>query len=158
MKQKIVLNINVEDYEVEVEPSRLLVDAIREDIGLTGTKKGCEIGVCGSCTVLLDGKVISSCLMLAVHAVGKKIMTIEGLSENGELHPLQQAFIDHGAFQCGFCTSGMILASKALLNENSHPTEEEIRQGLNGNLCRCSGYVKIVDAVQAVAEKKEDER
>ena len=153
MKQKIVLNINEEDYEVEVEPSRLLVDAVREDIGLTGPKKGCEIGVCGSCTVLLDGKVISSCLMLAVHAVSKKIMTIEGLAENGELHPLQQAFIDQGAFQCGFCTSGMILASKAILDENPHPTEEEIRQGLNGNLCRCTGYVKIVDAVQAVAEK-----
>ena len=153
MKQKIVLNINDENYEVEVEPSRLLVDAIREDLGLTGTKKGCGIGVCGSCTVLLDGKVVSSCLMLAVHATSKKIMTIEGLVQNGELHLLQQAFIDHGAFQCGFCTSGMILASKAILDENPNPTEEEIRHGLNGNLCRCTGYVKIVEAVQAVVKK-----
>jgi carbon-monoxide dehydrogenase small subunit len=153
MKQNIVLNINDEDYEVEVEPNRLLVDAIREDLGLTGSKKGCGIGVCGSCTVLLDGKVASSCLMLAVQAVGKRIMTIEGLAENGELHPLQQAFIDHSAFQCGFCTSGMLLASKAVLDENPHPTEEEIRHYLNGNLCRCTGYVKIVDAVQAVARK-----
>lgn len=153
MKRKIVLHINDEDYEVEVEPSRLLVDAIREDLGLTGTKKGCEIGVCGACTVLLDGKVVSSCLMLAVHAVGKKITTIEGLTKNGELHPLQKAFIDHGAFQCGFCTPGMILTSKAILDENPHPTEEEIREGLNGNLCRCTGYVKIVDAVQAVVGK-----
>lgn len=153
MKRKIVLHINDEDYEVEVEASRLLVDAIREDLGLTGTKKGCEIGVCGACTVLLDGKVVSSCLMLAAHAVGKKITTIEGLTKNGELHPLQKAFIDHGAFQCGFCTPGMILTSKAILDENPHPTEEEIREGLNGNLCRCTGYVKIVDAVQAVVGK-----
>lgn len=153
MKRKIVLNINGEDYEVEVEPSRLLVNAIREDLGLTGTKKGCEIGVCGACTVLLDGKVVSSCLMLAVHAVGKKITTIEGLTKNGELHPLQKAFIDHGAFQCGFCTPGMILTSKAILDENPHPTEEEIREGVNGNLCRCTGYVKIVDAVRAVVGK-----
>ncbi len=153
MKRKIVLHINDEDYEVEVEPSRLLVDAIREDLGLTGTKKGCEIAVCGACTVLLDGKVVSSCLMLAVHAVGKKITTIEGLTKNGELHPLQKAFIDHGAFQCGFCTPGMILTSKAILDENPHPTEEEIREGLNGNLCRCTGYVKIVDAVRGVVGK-----
>jgi len=153
MKRKIVLHINDEDYEVEAEPSRLLVDAIREDLGLTGTKKGCEIGVCGACTVLLDGKVVSSCLMLAVHAVGKKITTIEGLTKNGELHPLQKAFIDHGAFQCGFCTPGMILTSKAILDENPHPTEEEIREGVNGNLCRCTGYVKIVDAVRAVVGK-----
>jgi carbon-monoxide dehydrogenase small subunit len=153
MKRKVVLNVNGEDYEVEVKPNRLLVDAIREDIGLTGTKKGCEIGVCGACTVLLDGEVVSSCLMLAVHAVGKKITTIEGLTKNGEMHPLQKAFIDHGAFQCGFCTPGMILTSKALLDKNPHPTEEEIREGLNNNLCRCTGYVKVVDAVQAVARK-----
>jgi carbon-monoxide dehydrogenase small subunit len=153
MKRKVVLNVNGEDYEVEVKPNRLLVDAIREDIGLTGTKKGCEIGVCGACTVLLDGEVVSSCLMLAVHAVGKKITTIEGLTKNGEMHPLQKAFIDHGAFQCGFCTPGMILTSKAVLDKNPHPTEEEIREGLNNNLCRCTGYVKVVDAVQAVARK-----
>ena len=153
MKRKIVLNINDENYEVEIEPNRLLVDVIREDIGLTGTKKGCEIGVCGACTVLLDGKVVSSCLMLATYAIGKKITTIEGLFKNGEFHPLQKAFVDYGSFQCGFCTPGMILASKAILDGNPHPTEHEIREGLNGNLCRCTGYAKFVEAIQAVAGK-----
>lgn len=153
MKRKIVLHVNDEDYELEVAPNRLLVDAIREDIGLTGTKKGCEIGVCGACTVLIDGKVVSSCLMLAVYAVGKKITTIEGLIKNGEIHPLQKAFVDYGAFQCGFCTPGMVLASKAILDENPHPTEHEIREGLNGNLCRCTGYAKVVEAIQVVASK-----
>jgi len=153
MKRKIVLNINDENYEVEVEPNRLLVDVIRDDIGLTGTKKGCEIGVCGACTVLLDGKVVSSCLMLATYAIGKKITTIEGLFKNGEFHPLQKAFVDYGSFQCGFCTPGMVLASKAMLDENPHPTEHEIREGLNGNLCRCTGYAKVVEAIQAVAGK-----
>lgn len=154
MKRKIVLNVNDGDYEVEVEPNRLLVDVIREDIGLTGTKKGCEIGVCGACTVLMDGKVVSSCLMLAVYAVGKKITTIEGLLKEGELHPLQKAFVDYGAFQCGFCTPGMILASKAMLDENPHPTEHEIREGLNGNLCRCTGYAKMVEAIQTIVAGK----
>ena len=153
MKRKIVLNVNNDNYEVEIEPGRLLADVIREDIGLTGTKKGCEIGVCGACTVLLDGKAVSSCLMLAVHAVGKKIMTIEGLMKNGELHPLQKAFVDYGAFQCGFCTPGVLLASKAMLDENPHPAEHEIREGLNGNLCRCTGYAKMVDAIKFVASK-----
>jgi carbon-monoxide dehydrogenase small subunit len=153
MKRKIVLNVNNDSYEVEIEPSRLLADVIREDIGLTGTKKGCEIGVCGACTVLLDGKAVSSCLMLAVHAVGKKITTIEGLMTNGELHPLQKAFVDYGAFQCGFCTPGVLMASKAMLDENPHPTEHEIREGLNGNLCRCTGYAKMVDAIKSVAGK-----
>jgi carbon-monoxide dehydrogenase small subunit len=151
MKRKIVLNINNDNYEVEIEPSRLLADVIREDIGLTGTKKGCEIGVCGACTVLLDGKAVSSCLMLAVHAVGKKITTIEGLMKNGELHPLQQAFVDYGAFQCGFCTPGVLMASKAMLDENPHPHEHEIREGLSGNLCRCTGYAKMIDAIKSVA-------
>ncbi len=151
MKRKIVLNVNAENYEVEVAPDRLLADVIREDIGLTGTKKGCEIGVCGACTVLLDGKAVSSCLMLAVHAVGKKIMTVEGLMKDGELHPLQKAFVDYGAFQCGFCTPGVLMASKAMLDENPHPTEHEIREGLSGNLCRCTGYAKFVEAIKAVA-------
>jgi len=151
MKRKIVLNVNNDSYEVEVEPGRLLADVIREDIGLTGTKKGCEIGVCGACTVLLDGKAVSSCLMLAVHAVGKKITTIEGLMKNGELDPLQKAFVDYGAFQCGFCTPGVLMASKAMLNENPHATEHEIREGLNGNLCRCTGYAKMIDAIKSVA-------
>jgi carbon-monoxide dehydrogenase small subunit len=151
MKRKIVLNVNNDNYEVEIEPGRLLADVIREDIGLTGTKKGCEIGVCGACTVLLDGKAVSSCLMLAVHAVGKKITTIEGLMKNGELDPLQKAFVDYGAFQCGFCTPGVLMASKAMLNENPHATEHEIREGLNGNLCRCTGYAKMIDAIKSVA-------
>jgi carbon-monoxide dehydrogenase small subunit len=153
MKRKIVLNVNNDNYEVDIEPGRLLADVIREDIGLTGTKKGCEIGVCGACTVLLDGKAVSSCLMLAVHAVGKKIMTIEGLMKDGELHPLQKAFVDYGAFQCGFCTPGVLMASKAMLDENPHPAEHEIREGLNGNLCRCTGYAKMVDAIKFVASK-----
>jgi aerobic-type carbon monoxide dehydrogenase small subunit (CoxS/CutS family) len=151
MKRKIVLNVNDDNYEVEIEPSRLLADVIREDIGLTGTKKGCEIGVCGACTVLLDGRAVSSCLMLAVHAVGKKITTIEGMMKDGELHPLQKAFVDYGAFQCGFCTPGVLMASKAILDENPHPTEHEIREGLSGNLCRCTGYAKMVDAIKSVA-------
>ena len=151
MKRKIVLNVNNDNYEVEIEPGRLLADVIREDIGLTGTKKGCEIGVCGACTVLLDGKAVSSCLMLAVHAVGKKITTIEGLMKNGELDPLQKAFVDYGAFQCGFCTPGVLMASKAMLDENPHATEHEIREGLNGNLCRCTGYAKMIDAIKSVA-------
>jgi carbon-monoxide dehydrogenase small subunit len=153
MKRKIVLNVNNDNYEVDIEPGRLLADVIREDIGLTGTKKGCEIGVCGACTVLLDGKAVSSCLMLAVHAVGKKIMTIDGLMKDGELHPLQKAFVDYGAFQCGFCTPGVLMASKAMLDENPHPAEHEIREGLNGNLCRCTGYAKMVDAIKFVASK-----
>ncbi|MBI2305545.1 MAG: (2Fe-2S)-binding protein [Chloroflexi bacterium] len=151
VKQVVQLRINGEDYEVAVEPYRTLLDCIRDDIGLTGTKKGCDLGDCGACTVLVEGKSVNSCLMLAVEAQGKDVTTIEGLAQNGNLHPLQEAFIQYGAVQCGYCTPGMILSAKALLDENPHPTELEVRQAIAGNLCRCTGYVKIVEAIMAVA-------
>ena len=151
MKQKIVLDINDEIYELEVKPKRLLVEVLRDDLELTGTKRGCDVGVCGLCTVLIDGKAANACLTLAVKAQGKKITTIEGLAKGGQLDPLQEAFVNHGAIQCGYCTPGMVLAAKALLNENPNPTEEDVRQGLLGNLCRCTGYVKIIEAVLSAA-------
>jgi aerobic carbon-monoxide dehydrogenase small subunit len=151
MKKLLRLRVNGEDYEVFVDPWETLVSVLREDLGLTGTKEGCNTGNCGVCTVLIDGKAVKSCLVLASQAQGKDILTIEGLSKDG-LHPLQQAFVDHFAIQCGFCTPGMIVASKALLDENPHPTEEEVKLGLSGNLCRCTGYVKIVEAVLAASE------
>jgi aerobic-type carbon monoxide dehydrogenase small subunit (CoxS/CutS family) len=153
MKRRIELNVNGKVYEVFVEPWRTLLDVLREELGLTGAKEGCDDGNCGACTVILDGKAIKSCLMLAPQARGKKIMTIEGLGSEENLHPLQQAFIDHFAVQCGFCTPGMILAAKALLDEKPDATEEEIRRGLQGNICRCTGYVKIVEAVESVRDR-----
>jgi len=153
MKEIIELIINDEPYEVVVEPHRTLLEVLRETICLTGTKKGCDLGSCGTCTVLIDGKPILSCLTLALDAQGKKITTIEGLAKNGELHPLQQSFIEHGAVQCGFCSPGMILTSKALLETNPHLTEEEVRKGISGNLCRCTGYKKIVEAIMTVAKR-----
>ncbi len=152
MKKLVQLRVNGDTYEVRVEPWRTLVEAIREDIGLTGTKESCSTGECGACTVLLDGKPVNSCLVLAVEAEGKDIMTIEGLAERGELHPLQEAFIRHGAIQCGFCTPGMLLSAKALLDRNPHPTESEVKEAISGNLCRCTGYVKIVEAILAAAQ------
>lgn len=152
MKQVIELKVNGESYEVAVNPWRTLLEVLREDLALTGTKKGCDTGDCGTCTVILDGKSVLSCLVLAVEAAGKEVLTIEGLAQAGRLHPLQTAFIEHGAIQCGFCTPGMILSARALLEENPHPTEEEIRAGISGNLCRCTGYAKIVEAIQAAAE------
>jgi carbon-monoxide dehydrogenase small subunit len=152
LKKLIQLKINGETAEVVVEPKTTLLHVLREDLGLTGTKEGCGIGDCGACTVLLDGKPVASCLTLAVEVRDREVLTIEGLSKDGELHPLQRAFIDHFAVQCGFCTPGMILSAKALLDKNPHPVEEEVRQALSGNLCRCTGYVKIVEAVLAAAE------
>ena len=149
MKQRIDLIVNGKRHELSVEPWKTLLDVLREDLGLTGAKRGCDDGNCGACTVILDGKAIKSCLMLAPQANGKEIMTIEGLGSPENLHPLQQAFLDHFAVQCGFCTPGMILAAKALLDEDPEVTEEGIRQGLHGNICRCTGYVKIVEAVEA---------
>jgi carbon-monoxide dehydrogenase small subunit len=130
-----------------------LLDVIRYKLELTGTKKGCDTGQCGSCTVLLDGKPVNSCLILAMEARGREILTVEGLAKNGQLHPLQEAFIQEGAVQCGYCTPGMLLSAKALLDENPTPTEEEVKEGIAGNLCRCTGYVKIVTAILAGAEK-----
>lgn len=151
MKQLLKLKVNGEDYELYVEPWQTLVSVLRDGLYLTGTKEGCNTGNCGTCTVLIDGKAIKSCMVLAAQAQSKDIITIEGLSKNG-LHPLQQAFIDHFAIQCGFCTPGMILAAKALLDENPDPTEEEVKLSLSGNLCRCTGYVKIVEAILAAAK------
>jgi carbon-monoxide dehydrogenase small subunit len=153
MKKLIKLTVNGEAREVMVEPQQTLVDTLRYDLGLTGTKEGCGNGNCGTCTVLVDGKAVKSCLIFAIEMEGKQITTIEGLAKGGQLHPLQQAFIDEGAMQCGFCTPGMILAAKALLDNNPKPTEGEVRQGIAGNLCRCTGYDKIVKAILKTAEK-----
>ncbi len=152
MKQDIVLKINGITYHVSVETHRTLVEVLRETLGLTGTKKSCNEGECGACTVLIDGKPVASCLVLAVASQGKEITTIEGLAQGGKLHPVQQAFAKHAAIQCGFCTPGMVLAAKALLDENPNPTPHEIRKAISGNLCRCTGYQQIVDAVAAAAE------
>jgi aerobic-type carbon monoxide dehydrogenase small subunit (CoxS/CutS family) len=143
--------VNGQEHDVIIEPHMLLIDVLRDRLGLTGTKYACGAGDCGACTVLIDGSPAFSCLTLAVTAKGKSIVTIEGMAEAGRLHPLQQAFVDHGAVQCGFCTPGMILSAKALLDENQEPTRQEIKTALAGNLCRCTGYVKIVDAVEAAA-------
>ena len=147
MKQPVMLKINEENYELTLDPRRTLLEVLRNDLGLTGTKEGCGEGVCGACTVLLDGKAVNSCLIMAVEVNGREILTIEGLAKGGDLHPLQQSFIDHWAIQCGFCTPGMILSAKALLDKNPHPNEDEIRRALAGNLCRCTGYAKIVKAI-----------
>ncbi|GAB6171233.1 (2Fe-2S)-binding protein [Paradesulfitobacterium aromaticivorans] len=153
MKTLIELNINNRVYEVAVDARDLLIDVVRKKVGLTGTKKGCGEGDCGACTVLIDGKPELSCIKLAIACQGKKITTIEGLvQEGGALHPIQQAFVDHGAVQCGFCTPGMIMSSKALLDRNPHPTQNEIKHELSGNICRCTGYKKIIEAVEAAAE------
>ena len=150
MKVKLHLIVNGLPYEREVEPRRTLLELLREDFELTGTKEGCGLGECGTCTVLLDGKPIKSCIALAVQANGKEVTTIEGLERpDGTLHPVQQSFIDHGAIQCGFCTPGMVLSAKALLEENPRPTELEVRRAIAGNLCRCTGYQKIVEAILA---------
>ena len=151
MKEVIELIVNGESNEVLVRPNDLLVDVLRDVICLTGTKKGCGEGDCGACTVLLDGAPALACLTLAISCAGKEIETIEGLSENGKLHPIQEAFVEKGAIQCGYCTPGMILSAKALLAKNENPTNEEIKYGMAGNFCRCTGYKKIVDAVAEAA-------
>ena len=152
MKQEFKLRINGAVYEIFVEPWRSLLEVLREELNFTGVKAGCEEGECGACTVLMDGKAVNSCLILVPQAQGKEILTIEGLRNGETLHPLQQAFIDHFAVQCGFCTPGMILSAKALLDKNPHPSEEEVRIALSGNLCRCTGYIKIVEAVLALSK------
>jgi len=154
MKRQVVLNVNGDDYEIQIEPNRLLLQALRDDIGLIGTKEGCSIGVCGACSVTVDGRLVSSCLTLAVACQGKEIATIEGLAKDGKLHPLQQAFIEYGGFQCGICTPGQIIAAKALLDSNPNPSEEEVKEWMSGNLCRCTGYYKILESVMAVVNNK----
>ncbi len=153
MKKVIELNINGDTHELLVSPNRTLLEVLREKLGLMGTKRGCDLGACGACTVLINGEAYLSCIMLAVDAVGKEIMTIEGLAAGGDLHPLQDAFIDRGALQCGFCTPGMILTAEAILTEDEHPTADVIKKKMAGNLCRCTGYKKIVEAVMSVNEQ-----
>ena len=151
MKQGVELNINGDMLEVLVAPNQTLLEVLRDNLGLIGTKRGCDLGACGACAVLVNGEAHLSCLMLAMDAAGKEIVTIEGLSEDGELHPLQSAFVEKGGVQCGFCTPGMILTAKGILDEEAHPTEEIIRKKMAGNLCRCTGYKKIIEAVMSVA-------
>ncbi len=152
MKRIIQMTVNGEPVELAIEPNRTLLQVLREDLELTGTKHGCGLGDCGACTVILDGAPVNSCLVLAVQANGREVLTIEGLEENGDLHPIQKAFVEKGAIQCGFCTSGMILSAKALLDHNPRPSEIDIRTAISGNLCRCTGYQKIVEAIQAASE------
>jgi carbon-monoxide dehydrogenase small subunit len=152
MKYLLTLTVNGEKVALEIPPHRTLLDLIRNDLGLTGTKEGCGNGECGACTVLMDGQPVNACLVLALQAQGKEITTIEGLSRGGRLHSIQEAFISHGAIQCGFCTPGMVLSVKALLDRNPRPEEREIRETLSGNLCRCTGYQKIVEAVLSLRD------
>jgi len=152
MKQIIMFNLNGESIEVEMEPHLTLLQLLRDKLELTGTKEGCGMGECGACTVLVDGKAVNSCILPAMEVDGKSVTTIEGLTDTqGNLHPIQKAFIEYGAVQCGFCSPGMVLSAKALLDENPKPTEEEIRHGIAGNLCRCTGYLQIVQAIKAAS-------
>ncbi|HOC06972.1 MAG: (2Fe-2S)-binding protein [Bacillota bacterium] len=150
-KLPVVLTVNGKEYSLTVESNERLLDTLRQRLGLTGTKEGCGVGECGACSVILDGNLVNSCMVLTAQCDGSRVETVEGLGTAEKLHPLQQAFIDYNAVQCGFCTPGMLMAAKALLDKNPHPTEAEIRQGLSGVLCRCTGYKQIVDAVKAAA-------
>jgi carbon-monoxide dehydrogenase small subunit len=154
-KESLILTVNGEKHEVFIEPKQTLLEVLREDLGLTGAKEVCDMGSCGACTVLLDNKPVLSCLTLAVACTGKEITTIEGLRKGDELHPLQDAFIQKGAIQCGMCTPGFILTAKALLDENPNPTEPEVREAVSGNLCRCTGYVKVVEAIMSASKAGE---
>ncbi|HEY7486813.1 MAG TPA: (2Fe-2S)-binding protein [Streptosporangiaceae bacterium] len=149
----IRLSVNGREHEVKVAPGRLLLDCLRYDLGLTGTKEGCGVGVCGACTVLVDGKMTTSCLTLAAMVDGAEIVTIEGVADGDELDALQRGFVEHGGFQCGICTPGQILAARALLEETPHPTPEQVKSWMTGNLCRCTGYYKIVESILAAAEE-----
>ena len=151
-QEEITLNVNGRDYRLSIEPRRTLLEVLRENLGLTGTKKSCNEGNCGACTVLLDGRPVASCLVLAMDAQGKEILTIEGLSADEKLHPIQEAFLKCGGIQCGFCTPGMVMSAKALLDENPRPTTIEIRKAISGNLCRCTGYQHIVDSIKAASK------
>jgi carbon-monoxide dehydrogenase small subunit len=151
VKQLITLTVNGETHQVAIEPRQSLLQVLRQELHLTGTKEGCSEGECGACTVILDGQTVDSCLIFGLEANGRDVVTIEGLAHGDRLHPVQKAFADYGAVQCGFCTPGMILAAKALLESNPNPTDADIRRGISGNLCRCTGYVKIVEAIRAAA-------
>jgi carbon-monoxide dehydrogenase small subunit len=153
MTRTIRMRVNGQEHTLEVSAQRLLLDCLRYDLGLTGTKEGCSVGVCGACSVLMDGQLISSCLALTVFADGKDIVTVEGLADGERLHPVQQAFIDYGGFQCGICTPGMVVAAKALLDTNPNPTVEDIKDWMMGNLCRCTGYYKIIESIQGAAAR-----
>jgi len=153
MKQRLMLRVNGEDYELFIEPKKTLLEVVREDLGLTGTKEVCDLGSCGACTVLVDGRPVLSCLTLAVASSGKEITTIEGLRKGEDLHPLQHAFIVNGAIQCGMCTPGFILTAKAFLDEHPHPTALEVWEAISGNLCRCTGYVKVVEAIMSASSE-----
>jgi aerobic carbon-monoxide dehydrogenase small subunit len=155
VKHVITLKVNGDEHEVLISPNQTLLEVLREKLGLMGTKRGCDLGACGACTVLIDGEAYLSCIMLAMDATGKEIVTIEGLSEGGDLHPLQQSFVETGGLQCGFCTPGMIMTAQAILEEEPKPTEESVKRKMAGNLCRCTGYKKIVEAVMNVPGRKE---
>jgi aerobic carbon-monoxide dehydrogenase small subunit len=152
MKQEMQFKVNGEEYSVQVDTRRTLLEVLRETLGLTGTKEMCNKGDCGGCTVIMDGKPVLSCLTLAIEAQGRDIMTIEGLANGYELHPIQQAFVDSGAVQCGYCTPGFIMSAKALLDKTPNPTEDEVKEGIANNICRCTGYVQIVEAIQKAAK------
>ena len=154
---KIQLIVNDNEYEISVLPNETLLDVLRERLGLTGTKRGCEIGECGACTVVMNGEAVNSCLILAPQADGSKIVTVEGLMRNGELHPLQQSFLDHDAVHCGFCTPGMLMSAYVLSQQKPNPTETEIKQAIAGNLCRCTGYQQIVEAIGNAVKKGKTE-
>ena len=158
MKKILNLSINGEPYEVAVSPKTTLVELLRNEIGLTGTKRACNSGACGSCTVLVNGKAVNSCSVLALQVQGKHISTIEGVADGVKLHPIQEAFLDHGGFQCGFCTPGMIITAKAFLDETPNPSRQEIKEAIAGNLCRCTGYVRIIDSISLAAERMEGTR
>ncbi len=157
-KMHVAVTVNGAKYEADVEPRLLLVHFIRENLSLTGTHIGCDTSNCGACTVVMGGKAVKSCTVLAVQADGREILTVEGLAKGGKLHPIQEGFWEKHGLQCGFCTPGMMMASFALLQKNPHPSEEEIRRGISGNLCRCTGYVKIVESIQYAADKMSPEK
>ena len=157
MKKELKLTVNGESYQLFIEPKKLLVEVLRDELGLTGTKRGCDSSSCAACTVLLDGRAVKSCSILAMQANGRSITTIEGLADGLNLHTIQQSFIDHWAFQCGFCTSGQIMAAKALLDENPNPTMEEVKLAMGGHLCRCTGYNMIVEAILDAAQRLQQE-
>jgi carbon-monoxide dehydrogenase small subunit len=158
MKKQLKFTVNGQPYELYVNPKTLLVEVLRNELGLTGTKRGCESASCGACTVNLNGMAVKSCSILALQANGAEVLTVEGLAKGTELHPLQKAFLDHGGLQCGFCTAGMLMAANGLFTENPSPTKEEIKEGIDGNICRCTGYNSIIRALTAVAKGEYKEK